>query len=500
MTLDELLLEWSYRSERGYPTLDNPSDVSILKEILTKLNLSEQDIDDVLDNLPDDEPGGDDLTNPGTDGMEDSSVEKEKEKQAQQKSKEKNVDDKEILQAKQDLKDIIDDTKEPVLNLSPDELEKYSRLIDKYDENPLKENTEEEDRYGDTQKEVKAQIDSGKLSLESLVYIQSTILGEQKKEEIYDYFSTGGKALLQKEVFGVAFEEMKRTGDIKEFVEYIKNPMSFREVYPNETGNLITPFESIFTTSFLQTLLEMDKGYSGISVGKGEYFLTLLCNDISFDSPYDVQGDLTWGNKGMEVKNAGAKPTGQKAGYGPNSHDSIFTNALRFINKIADNPTFKVKGKDIPTSEFKGMKNFRKAIKGLEGAPSRWPYKIATLYELISPENKKPFIDQVDKDLLNSYRKLPGVKNLKFSNFIENGKIKASEFEIEWSRAVVEDYQKQHDFDFCLFLNSKVGKGGYELMPSNKILGSLGIKGQKEYAVQIWAQDGLPRWTASSVF
>ena len=48
-------------------------------------------------------------------------------------------------------------------------------LIDKYDENPLKENTEEEDRYGDTQKEVKAQIDSGKLSLESLVYIQSTI-------------------------------------------------------------------------------------------------------------------------------------------------------------------------------------------------------------------------------------------------------------------------------------------------------------------------------------
>jgi len=84
MTLDELLLEWSYRSERGYPTLDNPSDVSILKEILAKLNLSEQDIDDVLDNLHD-EPGGDDLTTPGTDGMEDSSVEKEKEKQTQSK-------------------------------------------------------------------------------------------------------------------------------------------------------------------------------------------------------------------------------------------------------------------------------------------------------------------------------------------------------------------------------------------------------------------------------
>ena len=39
MTLNELLLEWSYRSEKGYPTLDNPSDISILKQILEKLNL-----------------------------------------------------------------------------------------------------------------------------------------------------------------------------------------------------------------------------------------------------------------------------------------------------------------------------------------------------------------------------------------------------------------------------------------------------------------------------
>ena len=44
MTLDELLLEWSYRSERGYPSLDNPSDVSILKTLLEKLDLPTEDI------------------------------------------------------------------------------------------------------------------------------------------------------------------------------------------------------------------------------------------------------------------------------------------------------------------------------------------------------------------------------------------------------------------------------------------------------------------------
>ena len=79
MTLDELLLEWSYRSERGYPSVDNPSDVSLLKEILIELNLNEEEVEDVIDNLPD-EPGGDNLEVPGTDGMEDSSVEAEKEK------------------------------------------------------------------------------------------------------------------------------------------------------------------------------------------------------------------------------------------------------------------------------------------------------------------------------------------------------------------------------------------------------------------------------------
>ena len=95
MTLDELLLEWSYRSERGYPSVDNPSDISTLKQILKELNLSEQDIDDVLDNLPD-EPGGDDLTKPGTDGMEDSEVEKEKEKQLKSKPKPKPEPEPEI--------------------------------------------------------------------------------------------------------------------------------------------------------------------------------------------------------------------------------------------------------------------------------------------------------------------------------------------------------------------------------------------------------------------
>ena len=39
MTLDELLVEWSYRTKKGYPDMGNPSDILILKEILKKLEL-----------------------------------------------------------------------------------------------------------------------------------------------------------------------------------------------------------------------------------------------------------------------------------------------------------------------------------------------------------------------------------------------------------------------------------------------------------------------------
>ena len=48
MTLDELLVEWSYRTERGYPDLGNPSDILILENILNELNIHSHDIISIL--------------------------------------------------------------------------------------------------------------------------------------------------------------------------------------------------------------------------------------------------------------------------------------------------------------------------------------------------------------------------------------------------------------------------------------------------------------------
>ena len=76
MTLDELLLEWSYRTKEGYPCLDNPSDIKILKTILERLNIPSEDI---LDELEDEKTYGNKDGEPGVAGMENSPSEVEPE-------------------------------------------------------------------------------------------------------------------------------------------------------------------------------------------------------------------------------------------------------------------------------------------------------------------------------------------------------------------------------------------------------------------------------------
>ena len=77
MTLDELLLEWSYRSDKGYPDMDNPSDIYLLKEILEELDLP---TDDILDKISYANKDG----KPGITGLEPSSLDGEEEEEEEE--------------------------------------------------------------------------------------------------------------------------------------------------------------------------------------------------------------------------------------------------------------------------------------------------------------------------------------------------------------------------------------------------------------------------------
>jgi len=80
MTLYELLLEWSYRTKKGYPSMGNPSDIRVLKEILEKLDLPTDNILDQLSRISEDEADKSFANKdgePGTTGLEPSDEEDE---------------------------------------------------------------------------------------------------------------------------------------------------------------------------------------------------------------------------------------------------------------------------------------------------------------------------------------------------------------------------------------------------------------------------------------
>ena len=104
MTLDELLLEWSYRSEKGYPLMDSPSDIYILKQILKELDIPSKEI---IQKIKESEISV--ATDDEIEGFNDKSSD--------------------FSDAKQNLIDLIDDNTEPVLNLSSKELKMISNRL-----------------------------------------------------------------------------------------------------------------------------------------------------------------------------------------------------------------------------------------------------------------------------------------------------------------------------------------------------------------------------------
>ena len=37
--IDKILTEWSFRCDKGYPDIDNPEDIRILREVMAEMNI-----------------------------------------------------------------------------------------------------------------------------------------------------------------------------------------------------------------------------------------------------------------------------------------------------------------------------------------------------------------------------------------------------------------------------------------------------------------------------
>ena len=463
VNIDALLSEWAYRCKKGYPDLDSPSDLRVLNTILKEQGISL--------------PLSEDLA-----------------------AAEQALDTTEI-DTKKEFFELLDQ-----IDLSKQDIQKVSTMVIQFNDDTQLDEDDVSNKIVDSKNDLKDQIDLSDLNANELAELSARLLGFKYKEEIKNYFlKKGGKAMVQDQVFEVLFDSMVKNGDILKFKKYMDNPESFAKLYNSEKGSLIDPLRGAFSESFLYKMVSLDGAYGGISIGKGEFFLCLMCGDISFEG--ESEGDLDWAGKGLEIKNKGAKPTGQKASYGPNSHQLIFKNLFKYFKQllIKYNPDpleygyQRTKKKFISIKDLRGQKGF------MDLANVQWPYKIKAYYneilskDLYNGENnkvKKEFIDIFTSSFKEAYKGLGDANVMNIKQYFTDSEFDANKFALDWGIAVVEDYMENEGFDYVLFINDNTFK--YHLFKRDELIEKLTLDKGRESYIYIDPKDGLPRWSAIS--
>ena len=463
VNIDALLSEWAYRCKKGYPDLDSPSDLRVLNTILKEQGISL--------------PLSEDLA-----------------------AAEQALDTTEI-DTKKEFFELLDQ-----IDLSKQDIQKVSTMVIQFNDDTQLDEDDVSNKIVDSKNDLKDQIDLSDLNANELAELSARLLGFKYKEEIKNYFlKKGGKAMVQDQVFEVLFDSMVKNGDILKFKKYMDNPESFAKLYNSEKGSLIDPLRGAFSESFLYKMVSLDGAYGGISIGKGEFFLCLMCGDISFEG--ESEGDLDWAGKGIEIKNKGANPTGQKASYGPNSHQLIFKNLFKYFKQllIKYNPDpleygyQRTKKKFISIKDLRGQKGF------MDLANVQWPYKIKAYYneslskDLYNGENnkvKKEFIDIFTSSFKEAYKGLGDANVMNIKQYFTDSEFDANKFALDWGIAVVEDYMENEGFDYVFFINDNTFK--YHLFKRDELIEKLTLDKGRESYIYIDPKDGLPRWSAIS--
>lgn len=249
MTLEELVLEWSYLTPKGYPDMGNPSDVLILEKLLSKLNLPSKDI---IKELKEQKNWVDKDGKPETtDGMEDSPVEKSK--------TDTTFNTSYSYSSPSDIS--VDD----IINILPKIKSDQEALlkIKKYIINRKGE-------VGFFDKLTLKNINDATIDSSNAPKDLFQILVDNDDVDNYDVFDQP------------SFSELGKSGNIFDF--YSKNSDLSR--------NTILKLFDYFGTE------------GGRGVGKGEMAFALLFNDVKMASG---AGDLDWAGRYLEVKGSNAR-------------------------------------------------------------------------------------------------------------------------------------------------------------------------------------------------
>jgi hypothetical protein len=253
MTLKELVLEWSYKLDKGYPDMDNPSDIQVLKEMLEQLNLP---TDDILDKMSYANKDG----KPGTTGLEPSPYELPSK---QTKSIEDEDDEISPLRtqlgshSKKDLLDLINK-----IDLDEKQIQKLYHRISNFS---------------------------------SYRPILKSLRASNYKELVVKRYSSEIQNLI----------EDLDPKENEQFIDYLNNPEKQLDFPTKSEGNLfaLAPSDKIPTSVMSKIIAHTTQDEGKRGVGMGELGMALVFRNIT-DSR--GKGDLALNGEEFEIKGDGA--------------------------------------------------------------------------------------------------------------------------------------------------------------------------------------------------
>ena len=310
-----------------------------------------------------------------------------------------------------------------------------------------------------SKKEVIAAIERGEFSPEQLRSILNGISGIAYKEDVLSFLNNKGKSVSS--ISKTIYNRMVENGDIQAYHKYITDgAITYADL--GSSGNLKGKFSKLFSQETINFLFDIKPQVGNVATGKGEVLLCTLTADVNGDTS---SGDVGVGSKGIEVKNRGAIPMGQKAQFGKNTDKKFIEDAISAVNNVLDNPI---------QVNTKGKRPLH-----------RLNIILAAVAEQES-DKVDASIDAIETALRSNY---PGLDFSDFSlkSFKQGNTIDADAAEQEFSKKVIKLYTETEEFEEIFFLDDK--SGNYAIVPASKLVDSVGTK------ISIYMKDGLPRFS-----
>ena len=302
-------------------------------------------------------------------------------------------------------------------------------------------------------------IKKGEFSPEQLRSILNGISGVAYKDDVLSFLNQQGKSVAS--ISKTIYNRMVENGDIQTYHKYIKDgPATYADL--GTSGNLKTRFSNLFSEETINFLFNIKPQIGNVATGKGEVLLCALTADVNGDSP---SGDVGVGNKGVEVKNRGAIPMGQKAQFGKNTDKKFIQDAIKAVNQQLANPI---------DPKTKGNRPLHRLNIILAAVAEQESDKVDVS------------LDAMDAELRNNY---PGIDFSDFSlkQYKKGNAIDADAAEQAFSKKVIKLYTETEEFEEIFFLDDK--SGNYAIVPASKLVDSVGSK------ISIHMKDGLPRFS-----